>query len=132
LSLNFVNYDFQFDPSQNFSGEQFAVEDYTGGGIFAFETAIYLIGSSGTIVSSGTDFVSAAVTSTSVTVIDSGALAVLSGGTALYTTSPDRFARVAGGPRAPVHSCQCNALSRVSHAYKRFQSGHFIWRCNFV
>jgi hypothetical protein len=50
----------------------------------------------------------------------------------IVTPSPDRFARVAGGPRAPVHSCQCNALSRVSHAYKRLQNGHFIWRCNFV
>jgi site-specific recombinase XerD len=33
------------------------------------------------------------------------------------------FAREAEGLRAPVHSCQCNALSRASPAYKRFQSG---------
>jgi autotransporter passenger strand-loop-strand repeat protein len=98
VSLNFINYDFQFAPSQNFNGEQFEVTDYApAGAVFAFYPLIYLVASSGTIVSSGTDFVSAAVTSTSVTVIDSGTLAVLAGGTALYTTLSSGGSEIVSG-----------------------------------
>jgi hypothetical protein len=40
VSLNFVNYDFQLDPSQNFNGEQFEITDYApAGAVFAFYRA---------------------------------------------------------------------------------------------
>ena len=81
-----ATYDLQLDPSKNFGGEQFELG--IGTDVFGFlgSLEITLSGQPGPIVSSGTTYVSGAVTSTGVTVTGSGTLAVLSGGTALDTT----------------------------------------------
>ena len=84
LILRAQSYDFQFDPAQNFTGQQFSISNF--GQLFAFETLITLSGSAATMVSSGETLkVSSGQTSNGVIVLSGGTLEVLSGGTASGT-----------------------------------------------